>query len=173
MKFRCVPLNLSQANQIVDLWHRHHRPCVGHRFSIGAVVNTGRICGVLIAGRPVSRMVDQTMILEVSRVATDGTSNACSFLLGAAARIGKNMGFAKIQTFTLETESGSSLKAAGWEFHGKTNGGAWSRKKRKRVDDQPICRKNKWIKDLNDSTQYWFEKSEQTTTQQIQLWNSQ
>lgn len=56
------------------------------------------------------------MTLEVSRVCTDGTYNACSMLYGACARIAKEMGFKKIQTYILQTEPGTSLKASGWKM---------------------------------------------------------
>lgn len=85
MSLRAVPLTLADANLVVDAIHRHHKKSLNHRFSIGAVDAEGVIRGVAICGRPVARMVDHRMVLEVARVATDGTRNCCSFLLGAAA----------------------------------------------------------------------------------------
>lgn len=170
MTLRCVPLQLVQANQVVSMWHRHHKPCVGHRFSIGAVDDSGRVCGVLIAGRPVARMVDHTMVIEVSRVATDGTRNACSFLLGSAARVARCMGFAKIQTYTLDSEGGSSLKGAGWTCEALTNGGQWIHTSGPRRKDQPTCQKLRWVRDLNDPVEFWIDEPEQAQTNQIHLW---
>ena len=53
-------------------------------------------------------------VLEVTRLVTDGTANACSLLYAAAARVGKELGYERIQTFILATEPGTSLRAAGW-----------------------------------------------------------
>ena len=79
-KLKAVPLTLAQANHYVGLLHRHHKPCTGHRFSIGCMNEQFKIVGVCIAGRPVSSSTNQEWVLEVSRIATDGTPNACSFL---------------------------------------------------------------------------------------------
>jgi hypothetical protein len=113
MALAVIPLNLVEANAVVKRWHRHHKPALSHRFSLG-VVDGGRLVGAAICGRPIARMADQRFTLEVYRVATDGTKNACSCLLGAAARSAKAMGYHKIQTHTLAEESGASLRAVGW-----------------------------------------------------------
>ena len=100
-------------------------------------------------GRPTARMTDQRKTLEVTRLVTDGTKNACSALYSAAARIGKEMGYQHIQTFILESESGVSLKAAGWKFEKDSGGGDWTREsKPNRRQDQPQGRKQRWGKDL-------------------------
>ena len=80
-----VSLELGEANAFVAQHHRHHRPVVGHKFSIGAVMGE-KIVGVAIIGRPVARGRDDGETLEVTRLCTDGTRNACSFLYGAAAK---------------------------------------------------------------------------------------
>src|SRR5579859_6246851 len=96
-----VPLTLKQANAMVLALHRHHKPCVGHRFSLGIVDSNGTIRGAAIVGRPVSREIDQYSVAEVNRLVTDGCSNACSALYAACARVAKEMGFVKIQTYIL------------------------------------------------------------------------
>ena len=63
-----------------------------------------------IASRPVCRRLDDGKTLEVLRVATDGTSNACSFLYAHCARIARLMGYTKVITYTLESEGGASLR---------------------------------------------------------------
>lgn len=94
-------------------------------------------------------MTDQRRILEVTRLVTDGTKNACSMLYAAVARIGKELGYEKVQTFILDSESGSSLKAAGWQFEVESGGGDWTRvSKPNRRQDQPQCRKQRWAKVL-------------------------
>ena len=130
--------------------HRHHRPAHGHRFSIGAKDESEVLRGAAIIGRPVGRKNPQYEWAEVTRLVTDGTENACSFLYGAAARICKEMGFTRIQTFILESESGVSLKAAGWSFDCMSEGGNWNVPSRggRRID-QPQERKQRWYKALN------------------------
>lgn len=141
-----VPITLRKANDIVTQWHRHHKPSRGHKFSI-ALIKDSVYIGIAICGRPVSRESDDGFTLEVSRLCTDGTPNACSKLYGACARIAKEMGYAKIQTYILESEPGTSLKASGWTMEAVTAGGQW-----KRTDgvvnrtDQPIEPKQRWVR---------------------------
>lgn len=105
-------VELAEANAFVRLHHRHHKPVVGHKFSLGAAL-AGALVGVVIVGRPVSRMRDDGSTLEVTRLATDGTRNACSFLYGAAARAAFALGYRKIGTYILKSEDGTSLRACG------------------------------------------------------------
>ena len=148
MTLKIVPLELRELNALVALHHRHHKPVQGHRFSIG-VESDGQLVGGASVGRPTARMTDQRRILEVTRLVTDGTKNACSMLYAAVARIGKELGYEKVQTFILDSESGSSLKAAGWQFEVESGGGDWTRvSKPNRRQDQPQCRKQRWAKVL-------------------------
>jgi hypothetical protein len=150
--FDVVPLTLGQANDFVTSLHRHHKKTVGHRFSIGAVVG-GKLVGVCIVGRPVARKTDQYNVAEVTRLCTDGTTNACSVLYGAAARAAKELGFQSIQTFTLPSEGGASLRASGWENVGQAGGGSWSCESRPREDNHPLEPKTKWVKTLKRGKQ--------------------
>ena len=129
-----VPFTLKQANAMVETLHRHHKPMQGHRFSIGAVVlETQEVVGAAICGRPVASMLDQTFVLEINRLVTNGHQNACSFLYGKCARIAKEMGFKRIITYTLISEPGVSLKASGWKLsHQTTSAGKWDHPGRKR-----------------------------------------
>ena len=145
---KIVPLELKELNLLVDSLHRHHKPVQGHRFSIG-VEHNGKIVGGASIGRPVARLTNAKEVLEVTRLVTDGTKNACSILYAAAARIGKELGYKKIQTFILENENGTSLLSAGWEFENMSSGGDWTRlSKPNRRQDQPQCKKKKWVKIL-------------------------
>ena len=84
-----VPITLKEANAFVERYHRHHKPVVGHKFSIAAS-DGEKIVGVAIVGRPVSRYLDNGLTLEVNRLCTDGTRNACVsylFTAGGAAVI--------------------------------------------------------------------------------------
>lgn len=131
-----VRIGLDEANAFVEAHHRHHRPVVGHLFSLGAALDE-RIVGVVIVGRPVARMRDDGLTAEVTRLCTDGTRNACSFLYGAAARAAFALGFKRIGTYILAEEPGTSLTAAGWRCIGEAGGGSWGRKDRPRVDKFP------------------------------------
>lgn len=143
MKLEIIHVELAEANSFVQAHHRHHKPVAGHRFSIG-VTAEGKLVGVAIIGRPVSRMMDDGLTLEVNRVATDGTKNACSALYGAARRACFALGFKRLITYTLPTECGSSLLGAGWKCLGSAGGGNWSRNSRERFDDHPTQQKLKW-----------------------------
>ena len=118
------PTSIAKANAYVEQHHRHHGKKTGCRFAISAYDN-GRLCGVAICSNPVARRADDGLTLEVSRLCTDGTKNACSALYGACARIAKDMGFRKIQTYILESESGVSLRASGWRCEGQSGQISW------------------------------------------------
>lgn len=136
-RLQAVPVDLDEANAFVARHHRHHKAVVGHKFSIGAAMGE-EIVGVAIVGRPVSRRRDDGMTLEVTRLCTDGTRNACLFLYGASARAAFALGFKRIGTYILKSEVGGSVKAAGWRLIGETPGRSWSVKSRPRVDTHPL-----------------------------------
>lgn len=138
-----VPITFSEANEFVLNHHRHHKPVVGHKFSI-AVSDGEKIRGVAMIGRPVSRFLDNGWTLEVNRVATDGARNACSMLYGAAWRAAKALGYKKLITYTLPVEGGHSLRGAGWKCIGEAGGGNWNCKSRPRVDTDHQQMKLKW-----------------------------
>lgn len=110
---RLVPVSFSAACDFIEAHHRHHRPPVGHKFSIG-VARGDVLVGVTMVGRPVARMYDDGLTLEVNRSATDGTPNANSMLYAAAWRAAKALGYGRLVTYTIGSESGASLRAAGW-----------------------------------------------------------
>lgn len=144
MKLHVCPLPLDEANAFVAQHHRHHQPVVGHKFSIGVADDQGTVRGVAIIGRPVARSLDDGLTLEVTRVATDGTPNACSALYAAAWRAAKAMGYRRIGTYTLATEPGTSLRAAGWRIVHEVTGRSWDCPSRPRVDKHPTQGKLRW-----------------------------
>ena len=145
---KIVPITLKTANEFVKDHHRHHKPVVGHKFSIG-LSDYEQLIGVAICGRPVARGADTGFNLEVTRLVTIGTPNACSKLYGACARIAKEMGYSRIQTYILSSEIGTSLKASGWTMETITKGGQWLYKGGKlRRMDQPTEPKQRWAKYL-------------------------
>ena len=130
---RIIPFTLRKANEFVKLHHRHSKTVVGCKFSIAAISEAGDVIGIAIVGRPVARKLDDGLTGEIVRTCTDGTKNVNSFLYGACARIWKEMGGKKIITYTLETESGISLKASGFKHIDTTKavskGKGWTNRK--------------------------------------------
>ncbi len=143
MSLELVPITLREANRFVEQHHRHHQPARGCRFCV-AVAQDDEVVGVAIITRPVARRLDDGWTAEVSRVATDGTRNACSKLYGAAWRAARALGFRRLITYTLPEEGGASLRGAGWRCVGEAGGGSWSRRDRPRVDLHPLQQKLRW-----------------------------
>jgi hypothetical protein len=138
-----VPATREEANAFVLAHHRHHDPVIGHIFAVAAAVDE-TVVGVAIVGRPVARMLDNGWTAEVTRVCTNGARNACSFLYGACWRAARALGYRKLITYTLASEGGASLRAAGWRCVGEAGGGSWSRRERPRVDTHPTQTKMRW-----------------------------
>ena len=152
MTLRVVPIELDEANTLVAAWHRHHQPVQGHRFSLG-LIDEGVLRGACVVGRPVARLAGHPRaVVEVTRLVTDGAKNGCSMLYGAAARAAKAMGFERIQTYILDSEQGTSLRAAGWDYEGVAGGGQWHHTDGKpRRTDQPTSLKGRWSKRLGET----------------------
>ena len=113
-RLRIRPLSFADACTFVEAHHRHHAAPRGHKFSLGVVTEVGELAGAAIIGRPVARVFDDGLTLEVTRLATNGTANACSALYGAAARVARAAGYHRILTYTRADETGASLRGAGW-----------------------------------------------------------
>lgn len=158
------PIKLRDANAYVGQFHRHNQPARGHKFSI-ACYEGDRLCGVAIAGRPVARRLDDGRTVEILRVCTDGTRNACSILYGACTRVSKEMGYLRVITYTLPSEGGASLKAAGFKCEGEAGGVvSWSVPSRPReleqytlfgtVQKYPTERKLRWEKTFKERVRH-------------------
>jgi len=149
------PITLRAANTYVAQHHRHNQSTNGHKFSISCY-DGDRLCGVAIAGRPIARNLDDGLTIEIRRVCTDGTYNACSILYGACARVAKDMGYKRVITYTLKSESGASLKASGFMNCGEAGGISWNTPSRPREEVQvtlfgterkyPAEKKTRWEK---------------------------
>lgn len=144
-------ISLAQANSYVSMFHRHAKPVQGHKFSIGLLrqnmflPTAWALNGAAIVARPVARALDDGFTLEVRRlVLAHPEPNGCSKLLGACRRIAKRLGVKRLITYTLERESGASLRAAGWKPVAITRGGRWSRPDRPRADVHELGRKIRW-----------------------------
>ena len=130
------PITLKAANTYVARYHRHNQPTNGHKWSI-ACYDGERLCGVAICGQPVARRLDDGLTIEIRRVCTDGTRNACSILYGACSRIARDMGYKRIVTYTLYSESGVGLKASGFINIGEAGGISWNMPGRHRDEIDP------------------------------------
>lgn len=144
-RLELVPIGRDDAFAFIKRHHRHHLPPQGYKFAIG-VVREGELdlVGVITVGRPVARMLDDGFCAEVTRCCTDGTKNAASKLYAAAWRAARAMGYERLITYVLQSETGTSIKAAGWREVGTAGGGSWSRKGRPRTDKAPTEQKTLW-----------------------------
>jgi hypothetical protein len=101
--------------------------------------------------RPASRHLDDGMTIEVARLVSDGTDNVCSMLYAACTRAAAAMGYAKIQTYILDSEPGISLKGAGWVLEKTGCGGTPQGKRTNRPNGHEITpvtfeKKQRWAK---------------------------
>ncbi len=151
MKLELTPITLDEANAFVLEHHRHRGAVVGAKFCIAVSAPIGdpanpwlEVVGVAIVGRPIVRHLDNGYTLEVNRCCTNGQAHAPSMLYGAAWRAAKALGYSRLITYTLATEPGTSLRAAGWRVVGQTKGRKWDCPSRPRVDTSPLQDKLRW-----------------------------
>jgi hypothetical protein len=150
------PVRFAQVCGFIRQHHRHHAPPQGHKFSLG--LHDGyALVGVIVLGRPVSRDLDDGWTLEVTRCCTDSTPNACSKLYSTAARVARLMGYARLLTYTLPSEGGASLRAAGWHVVGISRGGSWSRPRRPRLNRAPLGPKRVWSPSIAPFSSAWTQ----------------
>lgn len=144
MALNLQPVTYREACAFIDAHHRHHLPPQGWKF--GIAVNDGEtVVGVVTVGRPVSRHVDDGWTAEVTRCCClPGHRNAASMLYGAARRAAWAMGYRRLVTYTLASEAGMSLRAAGYREVGRCRGGSWNVPSRPRVQRAPTCAKTLW-----------------------------
>lgn len=137
------PITYREACDFIRAHHRHHAPPQGWLF--GVAVNDGeKVVGVATVGRPVARRFDNGFTAEVTRLCTDGTPHVASKLYAAARRAAFALGYKRVITYTLASESGISIKAAGWKEIGRAGGGSWNVPSRPRVDKAPTEQKTLW-----------------------------
>ena len=177
VRLRVVAVTPAAAQRYVAAMHRHHGPVPGGYayWALACVVPGGAVCGVAIVGRPTNRNSDTPGRVEVLRVATDGTTNACSALYGAAARTAKAAGCFEIITYTLESESGASLRGAGWTME-KDGIRSWWTHQSGQADGRIVKprahydeRKRRWAKRLGDEVAIVWPKHEPAPSAQVGL----
>lgn len=156
MTLEIRPITYKTASEYIEINHRHNGKTAGCKFAIGCFSGE-KMVGCAVCGRPVSRHYDDGLTLEISRVCTDGTRNACSMLYGAACRIAKDMGYKKVVTYTLVTENGASLKASNFICEGEAGGIEWTGKRnpaKKQYEqislfptkEKPHIMKRRWVR---------------------------
>jgi hypothetical protein len=138
------PITIKQANSFVFDHHRHSRPVVGGKWAI-ALMRGDELVGVAISGRPVSRVLQQRGYMEINRVCViEGVEGGCSMLYRRCRRIGQLMGYERFVSYNLETESGASLRAAGFEAVAKVRGRQHDTPSRRRVIKTNISDMTRW-----------------------------
>lgn len=154
VRLRLRPVSFAEARRYVAETHRHNDPPIACRASVGIEDDDGNLRGVGMLGLPKARLSMDGRTAEVIRVATDGVKNGCSMLYGALVRIAWAMGYTRVLTYTLEDESGASLRAAGWKSEGaREAGGAaeWNRRNGREIATMfydakvPSGAKVKWV----------------------------
>ena len=158
-QLRLVPITFREMAKFVTKHHRHCPPPRGWRFGMGIVNGSqsvgGGLLGVVSCGRPVARMLDQERIVEVNRLCIDPTLpsplvwNAASMLYGWAAKEAKRRGAHWAITYTLETEQGTSLRAAGWTPGHIVTGRNWDTPSRRREPGAVPINKVRWHRALH------------------------
>lgn len=139
-----TPIKQRDAFAFIAEHHRHHNVPAGALFCVAVSDSDGVVRGVAVVGRPIAHKIDDGLTVEVTRLATDGFYNACSKLYAAARAVAVAKGYRRGVTYTLESERGSSLKAANWDYYGTTSGGSHDRPSRPRTDPNPTCPKHRW-----------------------------
>jgi hypothetical protein len=114
-----MPIGVTAADDFVKEHHRHvGRVNWGSRFALAVVDQSGEIQGVAIVSHPITRALNNRgYTAEVRRVCIrpGGPHNCCSMLYSACWRVWREMGGERMITYTLKTEAGSSLRAAGFK----------------------------------------------------------
>jgi len=116
-------MTLRIANDFVARYHRHNGRTArnGGKWACGLAYGK-KLIGVAIVGNPLSATLMDGWTAEVLRVCVlpNSPKGACSMLYAACWRAWAAMGGRRLVTYTLKTESGASLRGAGWRIVGET-----------------------------------------------------
>jgi hypothetical protein len=107
----------------VTNFHRHNKAPHGALFAVGAS-NGDSLVGVGICGRPVSRHMQDGGTVEVVRccVVDNAPKGTPSAIYAALWRAAKALGWRRLITYTRQSESGASLRGAGWKVIAEREG---------------------------------------------------
>jgi hypothetical protein len=134
-------MDLHEANAFIASFHRHNKPVRGAKCAVG-VSHGERLIGVATVGRCVARGMHDGFTAEVTRccVLDDAPKGTSSFLYSRCWRAWAAMGGTKMITYTLQSESGASLRGAGWrvvgQMPGRPEGTGWTNRPGR--DWQPV-----------------------------------
>jgi hypothetical protein len=150
-KLELVPITLREANDFVENFHRHNGRTArdGGKFAIGCGSDDG-LAGVAIVGNPLSATFMDGYTAEVLRLCVNPSQikNVCSMLYSACWRAWRAMGGRRLVTYTLQSESGASLRGAGWKIVGETQamkpGSNWNKRDGRVREWQPIYGQQKF-----------------------------
>ena len=156
MTLELVPIDQKTARQFVLAHHRHNRKLpAGDRYRV-ALAQDGEIVAVAWVGNPTAEGLQDGRTLEITRVCTLGTRNACTMLYGALGRACKALGWLRLYTYTLEDEPGISPRAAGFTLDAIIEEREWGKESgRPRYSENlfgeratPEGRKLRWVRVL-------------------------
>lgn len=136
-RLRHFPISLKRARAFVGKEHRHIKKTAGGKFAIGARFKD-ELVGVVIVGRTTGPNQDEEVVAEITRLATNGKRNACSFLIRRARRAIQAMGYQRLITYNRRGESGASLRGAGCVPEAPVRARQWNRKKRPRAAHEAV-----------------------------------
>jgi hypothetical protein len=117
------PCGIATALDGIAREHRHLPRAISGLAAWEAVSAIGWPVGWLLMGRPVSRELAGRGWVEVTRCATTGRCWGAASALYRAAEEWAAAQDRPILTYTLGSEPGASLVAAGWQHVGWTRGG--------------------------------------------------
>jgi hypothetical protein len=145
------PISMQKAQEFVKQHHRHNKEVkFGPRFAISVVDPSGEVWGVAIGSPPVARALDDGYTTEIRRVCTRPNApwGCCSILYGACKKAWGGMGGRLVITYTLQSESGGGLRAAGFRrvaaSKGHKVGQSWDTHPRKGKVAGTVTPEPKW-----------------------------
>lgn len=147
MTLRLVPRTRDEAKAFIALHHRHNRKYVGDKFRVGAAWGD-EIVGVAVAGKPTSRIIQQRepQTVELIRlcVRRGAPRNTLRTLHAAILRAAWALGYTRVISYTLKSESGNSMRDAGYRVIGEIKGRSWNCRSRPRIDGHAIEERLIW-----------------------------
>ena len=150
VRLEACPITLQEASAYVEAHHRHNAGPKFHKFSL-CLRAPGEVepVGVAIASIPKARCQMDGVTLEINRCCADPRyADVCSNLYARTIRIGREMGYTRFLTYTLPEESGSSLRAVGFQVDGVVHSpsGGWNAPSRPRSTRRyPSGDKVRWV----------------------------
>ena len=158
-----APLTREAANAYIALYHRHSEPVVSDMFRVALEDSAGGVAAIGVAGLPKARMLQDGHTFEITRVTSRGAFNACTRIYAALCDAGRALGWWRAFTYTLESEPGTSPKAAGFERDGLTEESDWRERGRRREPRlfeeprmTPVGRKIRWVRYLTRRARAYY-----------------